>query len=116
MDSPHLACFKAYDIRGRIPDELNRDLTYAIARAYARWLSPRRVAVGYDVRLTSPEFAEAVRDGLTDSGVDVVDIGRCGTEQVYFATFHLKLCTLERCNDAGVTAFAHRLEEARRMA
>jgi len=91
MDSPHLACFKAYDIRGRIPDELNRDLTYAIARAYARWLSPRRVAVGYDVRLTSPEFAEAVRDGLTDSGVDVVDIGRCGTEQVYFATFHLKL-------------------------
>jgi len=91
MDSPHLACFKAYDIRGRIPDELNRDLTYAIARAYARWLSPRRVAVGYDVRLTSPEFAEAVRDGLTDSGVDVVDVGRCGTEQVYFATFHLKL-------------------------
>jgi phosphomannomutase len=91
MDSPRLACFKAYDIRGRIPDELNRDLAYAIARAYARWLSPRRVAVGYDVRLTSPEFAEAVRDGLTDSGVDVVDIGRCGTEQVYFATFHLKL-------------------------
>jgi phosphomannomutase len=92
MDAPkRLACFKAYDIRGRIPDELNRDLAYRIARAYARFLSPRRVAVGYDVRLTSPEFAEAVRDGLRDSGVDVVDIGRCGTEQVYFATFHLKL-------------------------
>ena len=92
MSSPRrLTCFKAYDIRGRIPDELNRDLAYAIARAYARFLTPRRVAVGYDVRLTSPEFAEAVREGLTDSGVDVVDIGRCGTEQVYFATFHLKL-------------------------
>jgi phosphomannomutase len=92
MSSPRrLTCFKAYDIRGRIPDELNRDLAYAIARAYARFLTPRRVAVGYDVRLTSPEFAEAVREGLMDSGVDVVDIGRCGTEQVYFATFHLKL-------------------------
>jgi len=92
MSSPRrLTCFKAYDIRGRIPDELNRDLAYAIARAYARFLTPRRVAVGYDVRLTSPEFAEAVREGLTDSGVDVVDVGRCGTEQVYFATFHLKL-------------------------
>ena len=92
MGSPdRLSCFKAYDIRGRIPDELNRDLVYAIARAYARWLSPRRVAVGYDVRLTSREFAAAVTEGLNDSGVDVVDIGRCGTEQVYFATFHLKL-------------------------
>jgi phosphomannomutase len=92
MPSPdRLRCFKAYDIRGRIPDELNRDLVDAIARAYARWLSPRRVAVGYDVRLTSPELAEAVRQGLVESGVDVVDIGRCGTEQVYFATFHLKL-------------------------
>lgn len=86
-----MSCFKAYDIRGRIPDELNRDLAYAISRAYAQWLTPRRVAVGYDVRLTSPEFAGAVRQGLTDSGVDVVDLGRCGTEQVYFATFHLKL-------------------------
>ena len=92
MSSPaRLTCFKAYDIRGRIPDELNRDLVYTIARAYARWLSPKRVAVGFDIRLTSPEFAEAAREGLMDSGVDVVDIGRCGTEQVYFATFHLGL-------------------------
>jgi phosphomannomutase len=92
MPAPErLRCFKAYDIRGRIPDELNRDLVYDIARAYVGWLSPRRVAVGYDIRLTSPELAEAVRQGLVDSGVDVVDIGRCGTEQVYFATFHLKL-------------------------
>ena len=86
-----LPAFKAYDIRGRIPDELNRDLVYRIARAYASFVGPKRVAVGYDIRLTSPEFALAVTDGLTDSGVDVVDIGRCGTEEVYFATFHLNL-------------------------
>jgi phosphomannomutase len=86
-----LTCFKAYDIRGRIPGELNPALVETIARAYAAWLKPRRVAVGYDVRLSSPEFAQAVGEGLMASGVDVVDIGRCGTEQVYFATFHLGL-------------------------
>jgi len=92
MSAPeHLPCFKAYDIRGRIPSELNRDLVVGIARAYASWLRPKRVAVGYDIRLSSPDFAEAVREGLMESGVDVVDIGRCGTEQVYFATFHLGL-------------------------
>jgi phosphomannomutase len=86
-----LPCFKAYDIRGRIPTELDRDLVVSIARAYAHWLKPRSVAVGYDVRLSSPDFAAAVIEGLTGAGVDVVDVGRCGTEQVYFATFHLKL-------------------------
>ncbi len=87
----HLPCFKAYDIRGRIPDELDRDLAYAIARGYAAFVKPGRVAVGYDIRLSSPDFAAAVREGLVDSGVDVVDIGRGGTEQVYFAVFHLGL-------------------------
>lgn len=92
MSAPaSLPCFKAYDIRGRIPSELDRELVIAIARAYAAWLKPRSVAVGYDIRLSSPEFAAAVREGLTDQGVNVIDIGRCGTEQVYFATFHLKL-------------------------
>ncbi len=86
-----LPCFKAYDIRGRIPSELNRELVVTIARAYAAWLKPKSVAVGYDIRLSSPDFAAAVREGLTDAGVDVIDIGQCGTEQVYFATFHLKL-------------------------
>src|SRR5262245_33610684 len=86
-----LASFKAYDIRGRIPDELDPGLARDTARAYAEFVKPRRVAVGYDIRLSSPEFAAAVRDGLVESGVDVVDIGRCGTEQVYFATFHLGL-------------------------
>jgi phosphomannomutase len=89
--SDTLACFKAYDIRGRIPDELDRDLVVTIARAFASWLKPKTVAVGYDIRLSSPDFAAAVRSGLTDMGVDVVDIGRCGTEQVYFATSHLNL-------------------------
>jgi phosphomannomutase len=86
-----LASFKAYDIRGRIPDELDRDLAYKVGRAYARFLDARKVVIGHDIRLSSPEIAGAVGDGLRDAGVDVVDIGRCGTEQVYFATFHLEL-------------------------
>jgi len=80
-------CFKAYDVRGRIPEELNPESAYAIGRAYAEWLKPGRVAVGRDIRLSSAELAEALVRGLTDSGVDVVDIGLCGTEGVYFATF-----------------------------
>ena len=90
-ENQRLACFKAYDIRGRIPDELNRDLVFKIGRAYAAFVRPRRVAVGYDIRLTSPELAGVMRDALTASGVDVVDVGACGTEGVYFATFHLGL-------------------------
>ena len=86
-----LACFKAYDVRGRIPDELNADLAYKIGRAYAMYLNPKKVVVGRDIRLSSPEIAEAVREGLLDSGVDVVEIGQGGTEHVYFATFHLGL-------------------------
>ena len=80
-------CFKAYDVRGRIPEELNPESAYAIGRAYAEWLKPKRVAVGRDIRLSSAELAEALTRGLTDAGVDVVDIGLCGTEGVYFATF-----------------------------
>jgi len=86
-----LASFKAYDIRGRIPDELNRDLAYKIGRAFVRFVGARRVAIGHDIRLSSPEIAGAVSDGLRDAGANVVDIGLCGTEQVYFATFHLGL-------------------------
>ena len=86
-----LPAFKAYDIRGRIPDELNEELVDKVARAFAAFLQPRRVVVGYDVRLTSPHFAEVAMAALRGAGVDVVDIGRCGTEMVYFATFHLGL-------------------------
>jgi phosphomannomutase/phosphomannomutase/phosphoglucomutase len=83
-----LACFKAYDIRGRIPDELNVELCYRIGRAYAELLQPRTLAVGRDVRQTSGEFCRALAEGLCDGGSDVVDIGLCGTEEIYFATFH----------------------------
>jgi phosphomannomutase len=86
-----LECFKAYDIRGRIPDELNEDLARKIGRAYARFVGPKTVVVGHDIRLSSPQIAGAVIEGLTASGVNVVEIGQCGTEQVYFSTFHLDL-------------------------
>lgn len=79
--------FKAYDYRGRIPNELNPDVAYRIGRAYAEFLKPQRVIVGRDIRLSSAELAEALTRGLLDSGVDVYDIGLCGTEVVYFATF-----------------------------
>ncbi|HRD48177.1 MAG: phosphomannomutase [Candidatus Competibacter sp.] len=85
------ACFKAYDIRGRIPDELNDDLAYRIGRAYAVFLQPRKVAVGHDVRLSSPALSAALAHGLLDAGVEVMDIGQCGTEEVYFAVFHHQL-------------------------
>jgi phosphomannomutase len=83
--------FKAYDVRGRIPDELNADTVYRIGRAYAEWLRPSRVAVGRDIRLSSGEFAEVLMRALADAGVEVVDIGLCGTECVYFATSSLGL-------------------------
>jgi phosphomannomutase len=82
-----ITCFKAYDLRGRIPGELNDEVAYRVARGYAQFLSPARVVVGRDIRLSSAGLADAVCRGLTDSGVDVYDIGVCGTEGVYFATF-----------------------------
>jgi phosphomannomutase len=82
-----LSCFKAYDIRGRIPDELNTDIAYRIGRAYAESIQPNRVIVGRDIRLSSNEMADAVIKGLQDAGVNVYDIGLCGTEEVYYATF-----------------------------
>lgn len=84
-----LACFKAYDLRGRVPDELNEDLARQTGLAYATFLGPSRVVVGQDIRLSSAAMVEALTEGLLDAGVDVLDIGRCGTEEVYFATAHL---------------------------
>ncbi len=89
--SNQITCFKAYDARGKVPDELNAEITYRIGRAYAEFIKPRQVAVGRDVRQSSEELFEALTRGLTDSGVDVLDLGLCGTEQVYFAAFHLEL-------------------------
>ena len=83
-----ITCFKAYDLRGRIPTELNEDVAYRVGRAYAQFLSPKQVVVGRDIRLSSAGLTDALCRGLTDSGVDVFDIGVCGTEGVYFATFN----------------------------
>ena len=82
-----LTCFKAYDIRGRIPSELNEDLAYRIGQSYAAFVRPKKVAVGRDIRATSATLSAALIRGLNDSGVNVADIGLCGTEGVYFATF-----------------------------
>ena len=81
-----MTCFKAYDIRGRIPDQLNEDVAYRIGRAYAQFLQPKTVVVGQDIRPTSPMLTAALVRGLTKGGADVLDIGLCGTEEVYFAT------------------------------
>jgi len=86
-----LSCFKAYDVRGRVPDEINEDIAYRIGLAYATIVKPKRVIVGHDIRLTSRQLCDAVSNGLRDAGVDVFDIGQCGTEEVYFATFHFKM-------------------------
>jgi phosphomannomutase len=84
-----LTCFKAYDIRGELGDELNDDIAYRIGRAYGEYLMPKTVVVGGDVRLTSESLKMALAQGLRDAGVNVLDIGMTGTEEVYFATFNL---------------------------
>ncbi|MBN7795030.1 phosphomannomutase [Parahaliea mediterranea] len=83
-----LTCFKAYDVRGRIPDQLNEDIARRIGRAYAEVVKPRKVVVGHDIRLTSESIKAALTEGLLEQGVDVYDIGQSGTEEIYFATSH----------------------------
>jgi phosphomannomutase len=82
-----ITCFKAYDIRGRLPDQLNEDIAWRIGRAYAEFLKPKTVVVGCDVRESSEALTKALADGLCQGGVDVLDIGLCGTEEIYHATF-----------------------------
>jgi phosphomannomutase len=86
-----LACFKAYDVRGRMPDELNEDIAYSIGRAFAQFLKPKTIVVGYDIRLTSKQMCDKVIEGMRDAGTNVLNIGMCGTEEVYFATSHLNV-------------------------
>lgn len=86
-----IRCFKSYDVRGRIPDELNEDIARRIGRGYAEVIKPGTVVVGHDIRLTSESIKAALVDGLREQGVDVFDIGQCGTEEIYFATSHLKV-------------------------
>ncbi len=85
-----LSCFKAYDIRGKLEIELNGDIAYRIGRAYGSFVGTgKTVVVGGDVRLTSEALKLALANGLLDAGVNVIDLGLTGTEEVYFATFHL---------------------------
>lgn len=86
-----MKCFKAYDIRGRVPDELNEDIAYRLGRAFARTVGEGEVVVGYDIRRDSPAFARAIVQGLNDEGRGAIDIGLCGTEEVYFQTFHRRV-------------------------
>ncbi|NRN30295.1 phosphomannomutase CpsG [Photorhabdus heterorhabditis] len=84
-----LSCFKSYDIRGQLGEELNEDIAYRIGRAYGEFIKPESVVIGNDARLTSESLKLALSRGLQDAGSNVLDIGLSGTEEVYFTTFHL---------------------------
>lgn len=84
-----MRCFKAYDIRGQLGEELNPDVARCIARAFAEELGAKRVVLGHDPRASSEELAAAVAEGLMQAGAEVLDLGLCGTEEMYFATDHL---------------------------
>jgi phosphomannomutase len=90
MDWSPPPCFKAYDIRGRVPDELNPPLAYDIGRAFASVHQAGKVAVGRDIRLSGHELSRALIAGLVDMGADVLDLGLCGTEEIYHAAFSLE--------------------------
>lgn len=89
MSAIQINCFKAYDVRGRVPDQINEDVAYRIGRAFVQFLGAKSVVVGHDIRLSSQALSDALVRGLREQGADVIDIGLCGTEEVYFATFHL---------------------------
>ena len=84
-----LTCFKAYDIRGKLGTELNEDIAYKIGRAYGQIYQPKTVVIGCDIRLSSEGLKQATIRGLNDAGVNVLDLGMTGTEEVYFGAFHL---------------------------
>lgn len=84
-----LTCFKAYDIRGKLGEELNEDIAYKIGRAYGQIYQPKTVVIGCDIRLSSEDLKQATIRGLNDAGVNVLDLGMTGTEEVYFGAFHL---------------------------
>ncbi|HAL68694.1 MAG TPA: phosphomannomutase, partial [Pseudomonas sp.] len=88
FDPIQTQCFKAYDIRGQVPSQLNDDIAYRIGRALVLELNGKVFVVGRDMRLESPGLSLALIKGLTEGGADVIDIGLCGTEEVYFATSH----------------------------
>jgi len=79
-------CFKAYDIRGKVPSELDAELAYKIGVAFAKYIDAEKIVIGKDVRRSSDAIFDALSRGLNDNGVDVIDLGLCGTEMVYYAT------------------------------
>ena len=87
-----LTCFKAYDIRGKLGEELHEDIAYSIGRATAQSQKAKTVVVGFDARDTSPDLARAVAKGICDAGADVVDIGLAGTEEMYAAVSEFAAC------------------------
>jgi phosphomannomutase len=90
-----VSCFKTYDIRGTVPEQLNEELAWRIGKALCQVLSAKTVVIGHDIRLSSPSLSAALAQGLTTGGAQVIDIGLCGTEQVYFSVVHLEA-------DAGI--------------
>ena len=84
-----LTCFKAYDIRGKLGTELNEEIAYKVGRAYGQIYQPKTVVIGCDIRLSSEALKQATIHGLNDAGVNVLDLGMTGTEEVYFGAFHL---------------------------
>lgn len=87
-----ISSFKAYDIRGQLPHEINPEIAYRVGNATAEYLSAKKMILGRDIRASSKELSESMASGLMDAGVDVIDIGECGTENVYYATGELKSC------------------------
>ena len=88
--TPQLTCFKAYDVRGRLGTDLDEGIAARIGQAFAQVLGARRVVLGRDCRASSAALADAVARGLMAAGSEVLDLGLCGTEEVYFATAHLE--------------------------
>lgn len=81
--------FKAYDVRGVVPSEVNAEMAYRVGRVFAAMFAAEKVVVGHDIRLSGRELVDALTEGLRHGGSDVIDIGQCGTEMIYFATAHL---------------------------
>ena len=92
MSIKQLTCFKAYDIRGELGVNFDSDIAYRIGRAVAQHFSARKIILGRDARETSPQLAAAVARGITEGGADVLDLGLCGTEEMYWAVTQFSAC------------------------